>query len=270
MRTSKHKKYEKCREAFAKFERELNATAIDVDSDDTSPMSESEIGPTLSVQTTLEEFNSRSSVTTKPLPYNTSQKETLDNYYIDFLISSESALNLGTNRSFRKFPRFLMSKKAGYKLPSRRNITREIFRREVDLDSWIKEEMDSALYVCLATDGWTSRSGVSMFGIAARYVTKTFHIRNCVLVFEWFGQKHTSESISSWLLTKMKENNIVPKVVMASSDNATNMVKAFQGVLEGWGEEQIHMHQVQDVPEEDHDDKGEEEDGAGKSKFPNS
>jgi hypothetical protein len=49
VRTSKHKKYEKCREAFAKFEREQNATAIDADFDDTSPMSESEIGPTLSV-----------------------------------------------------------------------------------------------------------------------------------------------------------------------------------------------------------------------------
>ena len=86
--------------------------------------------------------------------------------------------------------------------------------------------MESVDHISLTLDFWSNRQKRSFLVITGHYFDlSSYNLNSTVLNFSKFDSRHTADEISRILATKLKELNILQKVVCVTADGAPNMVR---------------------------------------------
>jgi hypothetical protein len=90
--------------------------------------------------------------------------------------------------------------------------------------------IETCEFATITVDLWTARNKTGFIGITCHWLTSEFKIIDLLLCCEQISYPHTSETISSFISTKLKEFNLEDKVFFAISDNGSNMISAFNNL----------------------------------------
>ncbi|XP_069699303.1 E3 SUMO-protein ligase ZBED1-like [Periplaneta americana] len=95
----------------------------------------------------------------------------------------------------------------------------------------VKVQLESAEYVTITTDGWTSINNESYLSVTAHYI-KNVQMESYLLECYKYDAKHTAQNLAEELKRVTREWGIQQKIVCVVSDNAANIVAAIR--LTGW------------------------------------
>ena len=153
------------------------------------------------------------------------RKKELDNAVVDFVIMDEQAIRVVEGKGFTN----LMKKAVPYyKVLSRYNVIQEMNARLDKRRILVKNLLDSALYVILVLDGWTSRTMESYMGLVAHLLMPDGEEHTVVMTCRHFQERHTANNLSEWFQNEVENFGIKSKLVRIGTDSAANMLKAFR------------------------------------------
>ena len=153
------------------------------------------------------------------------RKKELDNAVVDFVIMDEQAIRVVEGEGFTN-----LTKKAVpyYKVLSRYNVMQEMNARLDKRIFLVKNSLDSALYVILVLDGWTSRTMESYMGLVANLLMPDGEEHTVVMTCRHFPERHTANNLSEWFQNEVANFRIKSKLVRIGTDSPANMLKAFR------------------------------------------
>ena len=99
------------------------------------------------------------------------------------------------------FKRLLNYLEPGYKVPSAVHITSCLHERYSQVKGVVMEYLQSASYIALTSDVWTSLATQSYISATAHFVTSEWELNSCVLQTLHFPESHTGVHVSE----KLKE-----------------------------------------------------------------
>lgn len=92
----------------------------------------------------------------------------------------------------------------------------------------VKDSVSKAKYVCTAADIWSGNHHAYM-GCSAHWINENFERQSRVLACRHFESPHTAERIGEILCGVHAEYGLeAPRIVASVTDNARNMIKAFE------------------------------------------
>ncbi|XP_039969915.1 zinc finger BED domain-containing protein DAYSLEEPER-like [Bactrocera tryoni] len=97
----------------------------------------------------------------------------------------------------------------------------------------VREMIRSGEKFCITTDCWTSRNTSSSFAVTAHYVSENFELTSVLLSSSQLRQNHTAENVSEAIQQIVSDWKINEKILLAVSDNASNIKSAIINKL-GW------------------------------------
>ena len=117
-----------------------------------------------------------------------------------------------------------------YDPPCRKTLSDSLLSKLFDraLEKIRNEIKNSASFICLTTDGWTSLKNESYVAVTAHFIDNDCCLKSYLLASFKFNGKHTSENIANELKRMTEEWGIQDKIVACTTDNAANMVRAIQ------------------------------------------
>jgi hypothetical protein len=119
----------------------------------------------------------------------------LTNAVVEFLVETNQPLSLVDNPSFIKMLNKFDNK---YKLPCRQTITQKnIIEKFESVKQIVQKELDTADYVSLTLDGWSSVSNNSYLGITSHYIDEDFEFQSCLLALKYAPMSHTGVNLSN-------------------------------------------------------------------------
>ena len=113
-----------------------------------------------------------------------------------------------------------------YKVLSRYNVMQEMNARLEKRRFLVNNLLDSALYVILVLDGWTSRTMESYMGLVAHLLMPDGE-HTVVMTCRHFPERHPAINLSEWFQNEVENFGIKSKLVHIGTDSAANMLKAF-------------------------------------------
>ncbi len=106
-------------------------------------------------------------------------------------------------------------------------MARHLKRLNVFYHKQLIDKLTSVDHISLTTDLWSNRQMRCFLVITGHYFVKNdFTLQSTVLSFSTFDKQHTSVEISQTLQSKLKELNILQKVIRVTCDGGKNMVRA--------------------------------------------
>ena len=131
------------------------------------------------------------------------------------------------------FQHFVQCLDSYYKIPSRPHFTDKLLRGKCDeIFQMLKVKLTSAKSVNLTIDLWSNRQMRGFLGITAHFITD-WTLNSVMLACSRFRGHHTAENISEHVDDTVASFAISRKLDHITTDNASNMVKAFR--LPGFG-----------------------------------
>ena len=154
----------------------------------------------------------------------------IDKLLAEFIIASEVPLRLVELTEFRNLLNALNSK---YNVPYRPKLKKSLLTPMLkDSNDELSAQLDKCQYVALTIDGWSSRRQLSMLSLVVNFIDRNGILRSELLTLTFFKGKHTGERIAQFTQHTASEWDLENKIVRVGSDNAANMKKAFDTVLE--------------------------------------
>ena len=121
-----------------------------------------------------------------------------------------------------------------YTLPSRKHLTNQLIpAKTTEIENKLKKVFQDLKNVCVTVDIWTSKQMRSFLGVTVHFI-KDWVLHSALLACHRFKGRHTSENISQQFEELVSHYNIKDKVSHIVTDNAANMVKAFDICLPGF------------------------------------
>lgn len=116
----------------------------------------------------------------------------------------------------------------GYKMPSRYILSNTLLDAQYsEVQKKLKVELESAKYVSITTDSWTSRATTSYQAITAHYLLN-WELKSALLGCFECHERHTAEYIKNELYRLLLDWNIQNKTFVCVTDNAANMKAAIR------------------------------------------
>lgn len=116
----------------------------------------------------------------------------------------------------------------GYKIPSRYLLSNTLLDAQYsEVQKKLKEELESAKYVSITTDGWTSRATTSYQAVTAHYLLN-WELKSALLGCFECHERHTAEYIKDELYRLLFHWSIQNKIFVCITDNAANMKAAIR------------------------------------------
>lgn len=116
----------------------------------------------------------------------------------------------------------------GYKMPSRYILSNILLDAQYSqVQKKLIEELESAKYVSLTTDGWTSRATTSYQAVTAHYLLN-WEMKSALLGYFECHKRHTAEYIKTELHRLLSHWSIQNKIYVCVTDNAANMKAAIR------------------------------------------
>ncbi|XP_045766856.1 E3 SUMO-protein ligase ZBED1-like [Maniola jurtina] len=116
----------------------------------------------------------------------------------------------------------------GYKMPSRYILSNTLLDAQyAEVQKKLKEELESAKYISITTDGWTSRATTSYQAVTAHYLLN-WQLKSALLGCFECHERHTAEYIKNELYSLLSHWSIQNKIFVCVTDNAANMKAAIR------------------------------------------
>lgn len=146
----------------------------------------------------------------------------LEEDLVDFVISGMRPFSIVDDKSFKK----LFSFAPEMHVMSRRTLMERIkAKTQLDHEETLAE-LRKTDCVCTMTDVWSTKHH-SFLGVSAHWLDDNMERRSRVLACPHFRNPHSGERIASTLQAVHDENELGGKLITTSTDNASNMVNAF-------------------------------------------
>lgn len=144
----------------------------------------------------------------------------------DWLITDGLPFNTVNGKGFKK-----MMKKvnAAFDPPCYTTIKQDIglgYEAAIELMKNYIEE--TCVYASITTDLWTSRAKNGYIGITCHWLTQEMKLCDILVCVEQISYPHTGEHIRRTIQDKLKVLGLEKKVIIAVTDNGSNMVKAIK------------------------------------------
>ena len=178
-----------------------------------------------SSQTTLTSFLSQHSYTVS----HPRQIELTQSIVSHLIVQGNLPISLAHQPWFKEFMKCVDKK---FKMPSRYKVESTITKMYNDKQAILKEKLQSAQYVSLTLDMWSDRRMRSFMGMTVHFVDNNLHLCSFLLDFAYFTGRHTAINISNHCASVIDTHKLASKIFFIITDNATNMVKAFQDFRE--------------------------------------
>jgi hypothetical protein len=115
----------------------------------------------------------------------------------------------------------------GYEPPGRFTVAYRLKRLHVYHQKKLIDDLKPIDHISITMDFWSNRQMRSFLVITGHFFKPDgYHLHSTVLNFSTFDKQHTSVEISRILEAKLKELNILEKVVCVTCDGARNMIRA--------------------------------------------
>ncbi|XP_062579450.1 zinc finger BED domain-containing protein 4-like [Saccostrea cucullata] len=139
-----------------------------------------------------------------------------------------------------------------YQLPSRKHLSTTLIQeKSTEIRNELKENMARAVSLCLTVDIWSNRQMRGFLGITGHYIHE-WQMKSVMICCKRFKGKHSAENIRHEYEETVSSYDIYDKINNIISDNAANMVKAFDFALPGFQEE--HKSITEEESESDDED----------------
>lgn len=150
------------------------------------------------------------------------------------------------------FFRNLMKKsEPRYQIPSRKYLSSKLLlEKSTEIVNGVKEQLNRAESVCLTVDLWSNKQMKGFLGITGHFILD-WVLKSVMICCKRFKQKHTSENIRHEYEETVSSFDINKKITCVVSDNAANMVKAFDFSLPGF---EVEITAIQNTDSDDDDD----------------
>ena len=157
------------------------------------------------------------------------------------------------------FKQFMHVVEPKYNIPSRRTITRKLSDRLQECKDDIKSALDVLANSELRTgtihatvDLWSSRALEAIIGVRIHFFDEQFSLRMKTIAYRHFGERHTGENIAHEFESIIDEYGIpISEMGYQVTDNASNMLKAFQLFAEHAAEFENSSSEANDEDEDD-------------------
>ena len=130
--------------------------------------------------------------------------------------------------SSKTFVKFMSKWNPSYTVPCRQTITtKHIPKRCEYVRTNIEQLLQKTTDVCLTVDLWTSRAQNAFMGVTAHCVVN-YKLESVLLACKSMDQSHTADHIAQVYQEVVASYNLINRVATVVTDNASNMIKAFQ------------------------------------------
>jgi hypothetical protein len=170
--------------------------------------------------------------------------DTLTNAVCNYIIQSMRPIAEVENKGFVD----LMNIAApSYNLPSRKTMRLKVVNSCQKVAEKMKAELTSVMFCAAQTDIWSSRRMHGFFGMCVSYIIDG-ELRTRVIACDRFTGKHTADNIAAAYNSVVSHYALDGKMVGMITDNASNMVKAFDSTVvvidEGVDEDRLEQVEV--------------------------
>lgn len=164
-----------------------------------------------------------------PKKMSTSQKDKIDQLVMQMLIKDYQPFSIVEDEGFRNLIKILAP---GYQIPSRKYLSKSLLDKMYD-DCYKKvtNNLKEVKGICITTDHWTSAANESYIGVTAHYINDNFKLCSVLLQCIKFEGAHTAVAIATELRRVLNCWNLRHKLVIAVTDNASNVTKAIKDEL---------------------------------------
>ncbi|KAJ8916450.1 hypothetical protein NQ315_014667 [Exocentrus adspersus] len=157
------------------------------------------------------------------------EKKRYDELLMDLFIKDYQPFSIVEDEGFR---RFINALAPDYKILGRKYLSTSLL--DLMYNSCYestREEIRAVTKVCLTTDHWTSAANQNFMGITVHFIDENFKMRSKLLKCVKFEGPHTATEIAAELKRTATEWEIIDKILIVVSDNASNVTKAITDVL---------------------------------------
>ncbi|CAF0931624.1 unnamed protein product [Brachionus calyciflorus] len=164
-------------------------------------------------------------------------KPKIDEKLVEWIIDDLQAINVVTNK---KFGELMNTLDPNYQIPSRNKIDSiidQLYEKKIIERKQILEKIKSKFHC--TSDIWTSSSGDSYISLTLHFINNNNKLDQLLLDIKSFPGTHNYRTISSIIDSILDENGIKQRIASVTSDNASNMIKAFSRLKK--------MYQVQNI-----------------------
>ncbi len=125
-----------------------------------------------------------------------------------------------------------------YKVPTRNYFSKiEILKMYNAVKADVKKSLAQGEFFAATTDLWTSErgGGLPCISFTVHYLTPDWQLESHCLETQFFPEDHSAENITEFFENMLEEWEInKTDLVSITTDNATNMTKAFEGFPDLW------------------------------------
>ncbi|XP_017476029.1 PREDICTED: zinc finger BED domain-containing protein 4-like [Rhagoletis zephyria] len=153
-----------------------------------------------------------------------SSKQDLNNKLLQLFTVDLQPFSLVEDNGFREFVRSL---NPNYELPSSRVISKTMIPAQYEkCKRKMQEIIEGGDQFCITTDCWTSRNVSSFIAVTAHFVSQEFELKPILLAASELNLNHTAENLANAIQKSVCDWKIESKVLLAVSDNASNIKSA--------------------------------------------
>ena len=121
-----------------------------------------------------------------------------------------------------------------YQIPSRKHLSSKLLPDESnEIQNKVKTCLEQAPSVCLTMDLWSNRQMKGFLGMTAHFI-QNWTLQSVMLACKRFKGRHTAENIRHEYEETVSAFEISHKITAIVTDNASNMIKAFDFSLPGY------------------------------------
>lgn len=148
------------------------------------------------------------------------------------IVSGNLPISIVEQSWFKAFMKIMDPK---FVMPGRRRVTNLIEKEYQDKRKVLMEKLSAADSVSITIDLWSDRSMRSFVGQTVHFLNESNQFESFTLDMTSFAGRHTGDKIANHCLSVVEGYGIQRKVNYVVTDNAANMLKAFQSIPELFG-----------------------------------
>ncbi|XP_046749836.1 uncharacterized protein LOC124413353 [Diprion similis] len=199
-----------------------------------------------------------------PNAFSRNSQNTADELITSFVVETMSPMSIVEHEAFKKLISGIHKLQNPISVMTRKTLHTKIDRMNTDIMKILLSTLESIEYVCTTADIWSS-SKRSFLGVTVHWIDDTFERQSAALACRRFKGTHSYDKIAELLHDIHSEFKLdSKKIVKTTTDNASNMVKAFN---------MYSQHEnSNNLEEDDNDDEDENEilfTGIGQDNFTN-
>jgi zinc finger BED domain-containing protein 1 (E3 SUMO-protein ligase ZBED1) len=168
--------------------------------------------------------------------------EAIDQQLLKAIISTNNPFRMVEDDQIKKL--FWMLNPS-YKLPNRKKLSGQLLSKEYDLMvSMLASQLEEARSISITLDIWTSKQRYPYLGVTCHFFDKNQVLVHQTLTIEHLSGSHEASILKPVILNILIDWKIQQKLVAIVTDNASNMVKLGQELIESFNQNSQKIYRI--------------------------